>query len=224
MKVIAVMNQKGGTGKTTISINVAADLQRKKYRVCLLDTDFVQGSASDWSSINNGKYFDVVTVKPDAIKGYLERNKGIYDFVIIDCPPRANIDAAKIIICAHLILMPIQPSPYDIWASTELCELIKARQEIVKDTDLPKLEAYFILSRAARNSRLVDEAKEALLDTDIPIFKSHTTQFEVFKRAPMTGNTVFDYPEVNGAAINQIKSITREMLEVLENAKANEEK
>ena len=214
MKVIGVMNQKGGTGKTTISLNIAACLHKLGKRVCVLDADFTQGSASDWAALNEGRYFDVIVIKPEAVKGHLERNRQNFDFIIIDCPPRANREAALLINPCDVILMPIQPSPFDIWASTELCELIKTRQEIVAGTMMPQAKAFFIMSRATRTSRLVGETLDAITDIDIPFFESGTTQYEAFKRAPMDGSTVFDCGDKNGSAINQIKSITRELLEV----------
>lgn len=215
MKVIGVMNQKGGTGKTTISVNLCACLNRQKKRVVLVDADYTQGSASDWAAMNEGRYFDVLVMKPDAIKGFIDRNKGKYDYLVIDCPPRANREAALLINPCDLILMPVQPSPYDIWASTELCELIKTRQEIVKGMNMPQASAFFILSRAARNARLVDEALMALNDIDMPVFKSGTTQYEAYKRCVADGHSIFDADEKNGAAINQIKTITREVLVML---------
>lgn len=215
MKVIGVMNQKGGTGKTTIAVNLADCLNQRSRRVVLIDADYTQGSASDWAALNEGHYFDVVVMKPDAIKNYIERNKTVYDYMVIDCPPRANREAALLITPCDLILMPVQPSPYDIWASTELCELVKERQEIVAGTNLPKVKAYFILSRAAKKARLVDEALLALRDINMPIFESGTTQYEAFKRCVAEGRTIFDAAEKNTAAIAQIKAITQEAIDIL---------
>ena len=218
MKIVAVLNQKGGSGKTTISINMAASLSANGDNVLLIDADASQGSASTWASINEGHYFDTVTVQAAQIKNYLERNETTYDYVIIDCPPRADKDAGKFVAVASLVLIPVQPSPYDVWACAELIDIIRARQDLTAGLPNSPKEglpyARFVLSRAQKGTRIIGETLDALNETGIPVLETMTTQFDTYKRSAMKGRTIFDTPEPNTEAHAQIKVITEEIKEI----------
>lgn len=218
MKIITVLNQKGGSGKTTISINMAACLNDAGQQVLLIDADASQGSASTWASINEGFYFDTVTVNAAQIKNFLERNETAYDYVIIDCPPRADKDAGKFVAVASMVLIPVQPSPYDVWACAELVDIIRSRQDLTAGLpNMPKgglPHARFVLSRAQKGTRIIGETLDALNETGIPVLETMTTQFDTYKRSAMKGRTIFDASEQNLEAQAQIKVITEEVREI----------
>lgn len=219
MNVVVVLNQKGGAGKTTIAVGVAASYAKEGKRILLIDADATQGSASTWAAINEGRYFDTVTVEPHQIKAFLQRNTDNYDFVVIDCPPRADKDAGKFISVATLVLIPVQPSPYDVWACDDLISIIQTRKEATAgipdtpDEGLPL--ARFVLSRAQKGARLTTEVTQALLETNIKVLNACTTQFEAYKRSAMTGHTIFDAPEQNKEAQQQIHDIATEIGETI---------
>lgn len=219
MKVITILNQKGGTGKTTIATSVTARLSNRGYNVILIDADFTQESAMTWAEINEGRYFEVVVMKAAQIKNFLLRNEEVYDYVIIDCPPRANEDTAKFVNVSHLVVIPVQPSPYDVWACKELIEIIQQRKELTRGLpDLPKdglPVAAFVLSRATKGTRIIGETADALHDVGFHILSNMTTQYDVYKRAPITGHTIFDAPEPQPRAEEQMIGITDEILELL---------
>lgn len=218
MKVIVISNQKGGTGKTTIAINMCAYLTNQAHNVLLIDADAGQESASDWADLNSGKYFDIISLKASQIKDYLRRNEERYQYVVIDCPPRANKDAGLFIQVADLILIPVQPSPFDVWATTELCDIIQARRDATAMNDDLKGGrplAAFVLSNATRGSRLVGETLGAIEDTGFLIYKPMTTQYQVYKRSIGEGRTIFDASERQENAEVQIKQITEQTLEIL---------
>lgn len=219
MKIITVLNQKGGAGKTTISINMAACLSIQGNKVLLIDADFTQESAMTWAEINEGRYFDVVVKKAAQIEAFLKRNTASYDYVIIDCPPRANEDAGRFVSISSIVLIPVQPSPYDVWACNDLVSIIQARRDatagipVYPKSGLP--HAAFVLSRATRRARLNGDTLDALEDTGFNILTAMTTNYEAYKRAAMTGHTIFDFPERKAEPITQIESITREIMEII---------
>src|SRR5216117_3731823 len=120
--IIAVLNQKGGVGKTTIATHFAGAFASDGCSVVMIDAD-PQGSALDWSQRRKQatypRLFGVIGLPRETL--HLEapeiaRNK---DFVIIDGPPRVAARARSALLAADIVLIPIQPSPYDVWASIE---------------------------------------------------------------------------------------------------------
>jgi chromosome partitioning protein len=110
---------------------------------------------------------------------------------------------------SDLILIPVQPSPYDIWATSDLVDLIKARQEVTEGKPL----ASFVISRAIKNTKLSDEAREALKGYGLPVLRSYTTQKVVYPTQASKGNTVF--ADSSSDASLEIESIKNEILEIL---------
>ena len=122
MKVISILNQKGGVGKTTLAVHIATGLALKKKRVLLIDAD-PQGSALDWAAARNGDpLFPVVGLPKASIHKELPSIAAGYDIVLIDGPPRVYDVARSAIMASDMILIPVQPSPYDVWAAQEIVE------------------------------------------------------------------------------------------------------
>ena len=123
-KVIAILNQKGGVGKTTLAVHIATALARSKRTVLLLDAD-PQASALDWAAARHGEpLFPVVGLPKNSIHKELPALAGNFDFVIIDGPPRVYNVAQSAIMASDLVLVPVQPSPYDVWAAKEIIDLM----------------------------------------------------------------------------------------------------
>src|SRR5215475_6691029 len=127
--IISLLQEKGGSGKTTISINLAHSFKSLGYNVLLVDSD-PQGSARDWHTNNNGNTLDVIGLDRPTIDKDIKRFVRQYDFIFIDGAPHLSAMVTKTIVVSDLILIPVQPSPYDVWASASLVSLIKQRQEI----------------------------------------------------------------------------------------------
>ena len=123
--VIAVLNQKGGSGKTTIATNLAFSLKQAGRKVLLIDSD-PQGSARDWNEANGGALLPVVGLDRETLPSDLKAIQDGYEFVVIDGAPQIARLAAAAVKAADVVLIPVQPSPYDIWAAADLVELIQA--------------------------------------------------------------------------------------------------
>ncbi len=140
-KIISVLNQKGGAGKTTISTNLARALHVDGHKVLLVDSD-PQGSARDWSKASEGSVLTVIGMDRPTLDKDIQSIKSGFDFVVIDGAPQIAEMSTAAIKCSDLVLVPVTPSPYDIWACNDLVEIIKARQSVTDG--LPKA-AFVIL-------------------------------------------------------------------------------
>lgn len=203
--IICILNQKGGAGKTTIAVNLARALRLSGESVLLVDSD-PQGSARDWHAAGDGDFLTVVGLdRPTLSKDIQELSKG-YDWVIVDGAPQLENMAVAAIKCADLVLIPVQPSPYDVWATEDLVEVVKARQEITEGR--PK--AAFVISRQIPNTNLGKEIRDTLSSYDLPVLEHGTFQRVIYAKSAAIGSTVLDL-EPKGDASKEIKALALEL-------------
>lgn len=206
--VIAVLNQKGGSGKTTIATNLAHSLQRDNTTVLLVDSD-PQGSTRDWNEANGGNIIPVVGLDRETLAKDLQAISHGYDWIVIDGAPQIAKLSAAAVKAADLVLIPVQPSPYDIWACADLVDIIAARREVTNG----KPKAVFVISRAIKNSKLSTEISNALNDYNLPVLKAGTTQRVAYPTTASEGLTVFNDPSSDAAKeIDALKNEVREVL------------
>jgi chromosome partitioning protein len=208
MTVIAVLNQKGGSGKTTIATNLAHALKQAGVKVLLVDAD-PQGSARDWNEANGGTVLPVVGLDRETLPTDLQAIRSGYDYVVIDGAPQIAKMAVAAVKAADLVLIPVQPSPYDIWAAADLVEVIKARQQITDGSP----RAAFVISRAIKNTKLSGEVAEALEGYGLPVLKNGTTQRVIYPTSASEGKTVFS--DGDNPASDEIRAVAEELLELL---------
>jgi len=126
MKIIALLNEKGGTGKSTLSQNIAVCLHRQGKRVILVDAD-PQGTTRDWRSASpeNANLPNVIALDRPEMLASLKSIDA--DIAIIDTPAKAEKMTASVIRFADVALIVIQPSGADIWASAAAVRLIQQK-------------------------------------------------------------------------------------------------
>ncbi|WP_027710228.1 ParA family partition ATPase [Zooshikella ganghwensis] len=213
MPVISILNQKGGAGKTTIAVNLAHALKLEGGKVLLVDSD-PQGSARDWNEANEGEIVPVVGLDRETLPKDLQAIKAGYDWVIIDGAPQIAKLSGAAVKASDLVVIPCQPSPYDVWAAADLVDIIKARQDVTNGKPL----AAFIISRAIKNTKLGREVQEALEGYELPIMHSSTTQRVAYPTTASEGQTVFVEPK--SAAAQEVNLIKNEVKELLNDLKS----
>lgn len=207
MKIVAILNQKGGVGKTTLATNIATKLYLNKAKVLLVDSD-PQGSARDWHAAGNSE-IPVVGIDRPTLDKDIQKISDNFDWIIIDGAPQLSDMAISAIKCADLIVIPVQPSPYDIWASEDLVDIIKHTQQLTDGN--PK--SYFCISRKITSTSLSKEIVEALEGYSLPVMKSYTSQRIIYAKSAAEGKTVFD--TANNEAIQEITNIVTEIKEII---------
>lgn len=202
MSVIAVLNPKGGSGKTTLTTNLGRSLHERGRKVLIVDSD-PQGSARDWHAADEDNPLALVALdRANNVKSVLEVARS-YDFVVIDGAAKLEDMIAATIKIADVVLIPVTPSPYDLWAATDLVDFIKARQEVTDG----RPRAAFVISRAIAGTRLGDEIVTALNEHGLGVLQTHIIQRQVYPQTASEGGTVFDgrnpeaLREVNAQAV-----------------------
>lgn len=205
--IIGLLNQKGGVGKTTLSVSLAASLARDGSRVLLIDAD-PQGSALDWAAARQtDPLFSVVGLpRPTVHKEIAQIGQG-YDHIVIDGPPRVTDLARSAIMASDVVLIPVQPSPYDIWAAEEVVKLIEEAR-VYKEN----IKAAFVINRRIANTAIGRDVGEALSAYPLPALKASVTQRVVFAEAAAQGLAVHEI-EKEGPAAAEIEAVTAELKE-----------
>lgn len=211
-RIIAVVNQKGGSGKTTISMQLAGALSRRNNRVLVVDAD-PQGTATRWAaSAEDDHPFPAAVVGLSAAnnKVHREARKFVdnYDFIIIDCPPAADSPVPQsALLIADLALVPIIPSPLDMWATVGIREVINTVSDLNED-----LRARLVINQCQPNTTLAQEALEVLPEFGIELCETYIRQRQVYRQSAVFGQTVHDFGSKATAAIEEIEALTDEAL------------
>jgi len=209
MKVIAVLNQKGGSGKTTIATHLARALQLQGSSVLLVDSD-KQGSARDWSAVDESNPVTVIGLDRPTLDRDL-KNISDKDFVVIDGSPQATDLAVSAIKAADFVLIPVQPSPYDIWATSDLVDLVKQRIEMTDN----KLKSAFVVSRAIKNTRISGEVSEVLTEYGLPVLDAKIVQRIAYPNSAAIGKTVFETESKSSDAVAEMNALATEVISYL---------
>ena len=188
MPAVAVVNQKGGVGKTTLATNLAWALALDAS-VLLLDAD-PQGSARDWAHFNTDspKQLSVLGTGRDPLVDQVRRMASQYDWIIIDGPPGISNISADAVRVADVVLIPAKASAFDVWAATEIVEAVKARQQASQG--IPK--AAFVITMAKPRTRLGRQIDAALVELGLPVLNSRTSDRVAYTQAGNDGTSVVE--------------------------------
>lgn len=207
--VISSIHSKGGVGKSTVVLSLADALHQDGSSVLVMDTD-PQGTASEWAQAQEGDGPMVVGApSAEKLEHELDRLGASYDSVLIDGSAQLEGATGSIIRVSDLVLIPIQPSPADIWASENIVELIKDRQEVVGEP-----AAGFVLNCVVAGTNVAEDVTEILDEFDLPVLGRFHRRV-AFVEALVTGETPLTY-KPKGKAAREIEDLYSASLDALE--------
>lgn len=214
-KIITVVNQKGGAGKTTVSMQLAGTLGRRGSKVLVIDAD-PQATATRWASSASDEQPFPATISGLSAAGekvHREAQKYVkdFEFIIIDCPPAADSPVPQsALMIADVALVPVIPSPLDLWASVGIGRVIDSIRDLNQI-----LEPRIVVNQCQLNTALAREAMDVLGQYSIPLADTRLHHRIAYRQSAVYGGTVHDLGKKAAQAIAEIDALTDEVLAIL---------
>jgi chromosome partitioning protein len=205
MPAIAIVGNKGGAGKTTLSVNLAAGLSHQA-RVAIIDAD-PQGSSLQWHDVAEMSDSVSVFASTAALPALVRELAGSFEYLIVDCPPSVQapqtIDVLKV---ANLALIPVQPSPVDLWATVHIENAI-SNARIFN----PELKSMLVINQLEARTTLSRVVREALTEISLPVAKTALRRRAVYRNSALEGKTVFEMGARGAAAAEELEQLIQEV-------------
>lgn len=208
-RIIALTSQKGGSGKTTVAMQLAAGLARRGLQVAVADLD-PQRSASRWAeSAPAASRFPAQMLAPDEsepLRQALRKPLRDCDVLILDCPPSIEHPATSAALeLATLALVPVVPSPTDLWST-------RAIERLILDRDLPGA----LLPNRVTRTALADDVLDILREFELPLLNAALSQRSAYALSAVCGGSVFDLGRSALAAREEVEALVTALLTRLE--------
>lgn len=204
--VISFLNQKGGVGKTTVSFNVVCELASRGKKVLFVDSD-LQGSASLLNEARESDLgFPIVSIANPSINKAVQQIKADYEYIVIDGIPSISKITQSTILASDVVVIPMQPSGVDVWATESLIEMVDAARVLN-----PDVVVGIVLNRFDGNRVLAKGILDMVEQTDWQVFDTVIGNRAVFQKSVTYGKSVAEL-ERNGKADMEIKSLVDEIL------------
>lgn len=214
-KIIAVANQKGGSGKTTIAMQLSGCLGQRGERVLVIDAD-PQGTAIRWAaSAEEDKPFPARVAGLAAAGGKVHREAkkyvDDYDYLVIDCPPAVDSPAPQsALLIADLVIVPVIPSPADLWAASGIARLIEGVLGLNEE-----LRARVVPNMCQPHTAMARDALDVMDNLGIELAKTRIHLRTAYRRSAVYGGIVHDQKSAARDAIAEVDALTDEVIEVL---------
>ena len=205
--VIAVINQKGGAGKTTLAMNLAAGLAQRASTI-VLDLD-PQGSSHQWASMGTQGFPAAVERMNGTWDAHaLQQQYQSYQHRVLDCPPSLESPASlQALRACDVALIPVLPSPIDLWASLRLPQELEEARKVN-----PNMKAYLVLNQLEPNSALSAAMHDALTEFGVPVLNAVIRRRAVYRSAALEGVSVYQMGGHGAQAVEEIEAIIEEVI------------
>ena len=205
--VIAVINQKGGTGKTTLTMNLAAGLSRRADTV-VIDLD-PQGSSRQWASMGSQPFpATIKQISGNWDVSTLHRNYRAFPHMVLDCPPSLESHASmQALRACDVALIPVLPSPVDLWASMNLPEEIEEARKVN-----PNIQAFLVLNQLEPRSALSSAMRDALIEFGMPVLDAGLRRRAAYRNAALEGLSVYQMGGHGTRAVEEMEAIIEEVI------------
>lgn len=206
MPVIAFVGNKGGAGKTTLSVNLAAGLARYAD-TAIIDAD-PQNSSVHWYANADERKVTPVFRAESGLLEQVEKLKSQYDYVIADCPPSVHAPQTDTLLkIVDVAMVPVQPSPVDLWATTHIEQAIAEAKQVN-----PALQALLIINQLETRSTLSQLIREALAEIEVAVADTAIRKRAVYKASALEGRTVFDMGKRGAEAAAELDQLIKEVI------------
>jgi len=206
--IVSFLNQKGGVGKTTLAVNVAARLALAGTRVLLIDAD-KQGSATSWTRVRgegNPAPFQVAGMaRGNMARDALELAAG-FDHTVLDGPPHAEEISRSCIIASDFVVIPIEPSGLSTWSSNQTIRQIRDAQDFK-----PALACGFVISRRIAQTVIGRDIRQMAGEAGIPVLATEIAQRVAFAECLTLGQSIGEWAP-DSPAEQEIIRLTEEIL------------
>ncbi|MEZ5931880.1 MAG: ParA family partition ATPase [Alphaproteobacteria bacterium] len=207
-KVIVIAQQKGGAGKTTLAIQLATAWEQAGKRVAMLDVD-PQGSLSAWRGLRDRTVGEDTGPSVEALSGWRLVNRlsaaaNGADLVVIDSPPHAETDARAAIRTADLVVLPIQPTMLDLWATEATLDIASSE----------KTQALLVLNRVPPRSLAADAVADEIKSKKWPLARARLGNRQAFAASINEGKGVVETARTSAAG-KEIDAVAKEVLRKL---------
>lgn len=205
MPVIALVGNKGGAGKTTLTLNLAVGLGRVG-RVAILDSD-PQGSSAQWRTICDDQTVPPVISATDNLLEQVHVLAKEYDYLVVDCPPSVQAPQTLLILqVCNLALIPVQPSPLDLWASIHIEQAVAAAR-----AENASLKALLVINQLEPRTTLSQLMREALAEIRVPIADTPIRRRAVYRASALEGRSVYAMGKRGAEAAAELDNLIQEV-------------
>ena len=206
MPVIALVGNKGGAGKTTLTVNLAVGMARIG-RVVILDTD-PQGSSAQWRLIADNATVPAVVTATDKLSEQVGELVTQYEYVVVDCPPSVHAPQTLAILqVCDLALIPVQPSPLDLWASIHIEQAIAEAR-----SSNPALKALLIINQLEPRTTLSQLMRDALGEIDVAVADTSIRRRAVYRASALEGRSVYAMGKRGAEAVAELDHLIQEVI------------
>ncbi|MGB5539510.1 MAG: ParA family partition ATPase [Gammaproteobacteria bacterium] len=205
MPVIAVVGNKGGAGKTTLSVNLAAGLARQAG-IVVVDAD-PQGSSLQWRELADEQDSISAIAATDNLQAQITELAREFDYVVVDCPPSVHASQTiSVLEVGDLALIPVQPSPVDLWATVHIERAIANARRTN-----PSLRSLLVINQLEIRTTLSRVVREALTEISLPVARTALRRRAVYRNSALEGKSVFDMGARGAAAAEELEQLIQEV-------------